>query len=138
MVVTRFFFLRLPLAIVCMALVFVVAAQASASGIEKFEHAIDHHHAPNPLVGTAHYDDAALGPGDAVFDTDPHRSGEGLYHHHHHHYADVSADLVAAQAVVETVVFTTARLTGPRRSPGRPGGIRQGPDRPPKPLDLQA
>lgn len=71
-------YLRRAIAMLCMALAFLLSSQTFISVTDRVEHARHHLHFANPLAG------------DVQFCGGVH-DGCGL-HHHHHHAGDVAAD----------------------------------------------
>ncbi len=112
---------RTILAMCCMALVGVLAAQGAITNVDRAQHALGVGHAPVPMAGAVHYDHDAhheFGPGHAPASADsPPDDDDGRPPHHH--YAEgpqlvvLSADRLPELAPARLAVRAAPRLDSP-------------------------
>ena len=140
----RFALARRAVAVLCMALAFVLSWQAYISLMDRLEHAHHHSHFANPLAGEITYCF-----GDCGAEHHAHDHGSAAHHHHDsntvaglshsdipaHQHGDSAIVFLAAQS------FVLAACTVPAiRCESRPVAFvtfnPRGPDRPPKSLGL--
>ena len=135
----RFAPFRRAIAVLCMALAFLLSWQAYISLMDRLDHAHHHSHFANPLAGEITY---CLG------DCGEHHTHSGAAHHHHdstaaadHAHSDIPAHQHGDSAIVflPAQTFVLAACTVPATPcESRPVAFvtfsPRGPDHPPKSL----
>lgn len=112
---------RTILAMCCMALMAVLAAQGVIANVDRTQHALGVEHAPTPLAGAVHYDHDdhhEVGLGDVPASADPSPDDDDGRPAHHHYaegpqLAAPSADRLPGLMLARLAVVAVPRLDSP-------------------------
>lgn len=126
--------MRTILAMCCVALMTVLAAQGAITTVDRAQHALGVDHAPTALAGTVHFDhddDHAHGPTLVTFVTDQAPDGDDSGPAHHHAAEGPQLATLAAERWAQIVLVRTPAPPAPRMD-GLPLLVAGPLERPPK------
>jgi len=128
----RFEITRRIIAMVCVAIAFVVCLQTTVVALDRMYHALGIDHDANPIAGSVRYSAAAT---DAckLFDQPVEQSSDQpTFPTSHAHSGDTTTSGLQVSNPPSTLIKFGALIFAPMAERAGPGTSQQAPDRPPK------